>query len=132
MAPVALVLTTHLLMQQVGWRHQRPVTAGHQIGIGRPQPDTRAATGGHEPARPDPVAEAAKPEPDPQTQARRVYQQHQAVGANLSGADMARRLGVSERHGRRLLAELRAEDEGSTRRNGDGAARYQQGGPIRR
>jgi uncharacterized protein DUF2637 len=52
MAPVALVLTTHLLMQQASWRHQRPPIGGHEAGIGRPQPDTGAAMGGHEPAMP--------------------------------------------------------------------------------
>lgn len=55
-----------------------------------------------------------------------------SAGASLSGAALARQVGISERHGRRLLAELRAEDEGSTRRNGDGAARYEQGGPMHR
>jgi hypothetical protein len=73
---------------------------------------------------------AAGGEPDPQAQARRVYEQHQAAGASLSGAALARQVGISEQHGRRLLAEFRAEDEGSTRRNGDGAAWRQQVGPM--
>ena len=67
--------------------------------------------GGHEPAMPDSMAEAAGREPDPQAQARRVYEQHQAAGASLSGAALARQLGISERHGRGLLAELRGEEE---------------------
>jgi hypothetical protein len=105
---------------------------GHEAGIGPPQPDTEAAMGGHEPAMPDSMTEATGREPGPQAQARRVYEQHQAAGASLSGAALARQIGISERHGRRLLAELRAEEEGSTRRNGDGAARHQQAGPMRR
>src|SRR5215218_9065941 len=101
MAPVALVLTTHLLMQQASWRHQRlamagqaptpaapggrppavPDTvaiAGHEAVMGRPQPDTGAAMAGHEPALLVPMAEAAGREPDPEAKARRIYQQHQA------------------------------------------------------
>jgi hypothetical protein len=80
MAPIALVLTTHLLMQQASWRYQAPPMAGYQADSGRPQPDTGVAMGGHGPAMPDPLAEAARREPDPQTQARRVYRQHQAAG----------------------------------------------------
>ena len=40
MAPVALVLTTHLLMQQVGWRRPRP-------GTPPPCPYTRPARNPH-------------------------------------------------------------------------------------
>jgi hypothetical protein len=41
---------------------------------------------------PDSMAEAAGREPDPQAQARRVYEQHQAAGASLSGAALARQV----------------------------------------
>jgi hypothetical protein len=141
MAPVALVLTTHLLIQQASWRHQRPAMAGqaptpaasdgrpqaapdraamtgHQPAIGRPQPDMGAAIAGHEPAGPVPIVQPAGQEPDPEAKARQVYEQHQAAGARLSGAALARHAGISERHGRRLLAEFRAQE--ADRRNGDG------------
>jgi hypothetical protein len=140
MAPVALVLTTHLLMQQASWRHQRPVMAGqapnlaapggrppavpdtaamtgHEAAIGGPQPDLGAAMAGHEAAMLVPMVDAAGQEPDPEAKARRIYQQHQAAGTHLSGAALARQTGISERHGRRLLAEFRAQE--TDRRNGD-------------
>jgi Protein of unknown function (DUF2637) len=142
MAPVALVLTTHLLMQQASWRPQRPTMAGqapiptasdgqppaapdtgaakagHQPDMGRPQPELGAAMAGHEPARLIPTIEAAGQEPDQEAKARRIYEQHQAAGTRLSGAALARHAGISERHGRRLLAEFRAQE--ADRRNGDG------------
>ena len=168
MAPVALVLTTHLLMQQATWRRQPT------------QPDRRSAAWPTAPGaglRPAPAAEAAsmtaeastppgsrsdraqpgrdqelsgvrheaamtRPHPDPQAamsgpadlhgRARQVYQEHQAAGRRLSGARLARHIGTSERHGRRLPAEFRAKDEGSTGRNGDRAAPHQQAGPMPR
>jgi Protein of unknown function (DUF2637) len=142
MAPIALVLTTHLLMQQASWRPQRPAMAagqapnpataggsppatpdtaamaGHEADTGRPQPDTGAAMAGHEPAMVVPIVGAAGQEPDPEANARRVYEQHQAAGTRLSGAALARHAGISERHGRRLLAEFRAHE--TDQRNGDG------------
>jgi hypothetical protein len=99
MAPVALVLTTHLLMQQASWWHQRPATAGQEADMVVP------------------MAGAAGQQPDPEATVRRIYEQHQAAGTRLSGAALARRAGISERHGRRLLAEFRAQEV--DRRNGD-------------
>jgi Protein of unknown function (DUF2637) len=141
MAPGALVLTTHLLMQQASWRHPRPLMAGqapnpttpdgrppavpdtaamtgHQPAMGRPQPDMGAAMAGHEPAGPVAIVESAGQELDPEAKARWIYEQHQAAGTRLSGAALARHAGISERHGRRLLAEFRAQE--ADRRNGDG------------
>jgi hypothetical protein len=70
------------------------------------------------------------PEMDLQARAGRIYEEHRAAGRPVSGAVLARQLGTSERHGRRLLAEFRAKDEGSARRNGDGAAQHKQAGPM--
>jgi Protein of unknown function (DUF2637) len=142
MAPVALVLTTHLLMQQASWRLQRPSMAGqvptlaapggrpgsapdtaamsgHVTAMDRPQPDMGVAMAGHEPAMVVPLVGAAGQEPDPEAQARRIYERHQAAGTRLSGAALAGYVGISERHGRRLLAEFRAHE--TDRRNGDGS-----------
>jgi hypothetical protein len=141
MAPVALVLTTHLFMQQASWRHQRSALAGqvldlaasggrppagpdtaarsgHQTDMSGSQPDTGAAMTGHEPAMVVPLAGTAGQKSDPEAKARRIYTQHQAAGTRLSGAALARHAGISERHGRRLLAEFRAQE--ADRRNGDG------------
>jgi Protein of unknown function (DUF2637) len=169
-APVALVLTTHLLMQQLGWRHRHagpdqtpaPVAAAAVDADPRPVPTDTAAgmsanasiTPGSGPDRagatPDqPLGIAGRwpdttgpnvdsqtamsgPEIGLQARARQIYQAHCAAGRPVSGAVLARQLGTSERHGRRLLAEFRAKDEGSARRNGDGAAQHQQAGPMPR
>jgi hypothetical protein len=135
------VLTTHLLMQQASWRPQRPnmagqaltpataggqpaagadttALAGHATAMGGSQPDTGATMAGHKPAMVVPRAEAASQETDADAKARRIYEQHQAAGTRLSGATLARHAGISERHGRRLLAEFRAQE--ADRRNGDG------------
>jgi hypothetical protein len=150
MAPVALVLTTHLLMQQAGWRglrnrpadiaagmstqatmpcDSRPVWAGLisdlELGVGGRGGDT---TGSDLHSR---VAMSG-PEADLHTRARRIYQQHQTAGKRISGATLARELSTSERHGRRLLAECRAEQGGSAGRNSDGVARHKQVGPVSR
>ena len=150
MAPVALVLTTHLLMQQVGWhaRHAPPgliaapvVTAEPDTPV-RPAPaDMPVARSGRVSARPGSRFDHARPNPDLdlgtvdhradttgpdegnwavmpgpradlQIRAKQVYQEHRAAGRRVSGAAPARQVGTSERHGRRLLAELRANDEG--------------------
>jgi hypothetical protein len=170
MAPVALVLTTHLLMQQASWRH-RPARLDQALAL-----DTRASVDTN--GWPGPAATAAgmsakasttpgprvqharrKPDPEPsvtgrsldmaaqlitsgpamsgpqadlQTQARQAYEGHKATGRPVSGAALGRQLGVSERHGRRLLAEFRAKDEGSASRDGDGAPRHKQAGPMLR
>jgi len=70
------------------------------------------------------------PEADLHVPARQIYEAHQAMGRRVSGAELARQLGSSERHGRRLLAEFRTRDEGSADGNGDGAARHKQAGPM--
>jgi Protein of unknown function (DUF2637) len=170
MAPVALVLTTHLLMQQVGWRHRhtgpdqtpapvapsavhpdpRPVPTGTAAGMSAnasmtpgpgpdrvgptADPELRIAGRGPGTTGPNVDSRAAMsgPELDLQARARQIYEEHTAAGRPVSGAALARQLGTSERHGRRLLAEFRAKDEGSVRRNGDGAAPHKQAGPMTR
>jgi hypothetical protein len=168
MAPVALVLTTHLLMQQVGWRHRRtgpdqPPAPVAPVGVDadpRPLPtDTLAGVSANASRTPGSGSDRAGPTPDLplgiagrwpdttgpdvdnqtamsgpeldlQARGRQIYEEHRAAGRPVSGAVLARQLGTSERHGRRLLAEFRAKDEGSARRNGDGAAQHKQAGPM--
>jgi hypothetical protein len=62
--------------------------------------------------------------------AQQVYDNHRAIGRRMSGAELARQLGTSEWHGRRLLAEIRTQVEGSATRNGDGPAKHKQAGPM--
>jgi hypothetical protein len=139
MAPVALVLTTHLLMQQLTWRHHQPVNSAPEPEHLDHQPDMSASSA--EPSgsrehvagqiRPSP-ADRSGPAPDLEARARQIYRQHRSAGRRLSGAALAREVGTSDRHGRRLVAVFRGEDEGSARRNGDGAAQHKQAGPMPR
>jgi hypothetical protein len=110
MAPVALVLTTHLLMQQASWR---------------PTPDRPA---GPDPAHPhmpggQPAPDAASSNPNALVGARArvlaAYQAQLAAGQTPTGAGLARAAGVSERYGQRLLAEFTADSTLAEHPNGD-------------
>ena len=121
MAPVALVLTTHLLMQQASWRHQRP-TPDH------PRP-MAAHEAGPEPAYPhrsgnDRTPQPAPPDQDVQAGARArvraTYEAQVQAGQTPTGAGLARAAGVSERYGQRLLAEFVADATRARHSNGNG------------
>jgi hypothetical protein len=116
MAPVALVLTTHLLMQQAGWRQQR-------------RDRSVAPQAGPEPAHPHPPADHPAPQPPGAEQAapvgararvRAAYEAQVAAGQTPTGAGLARAAGVSERYGQRLLAEFTADPTHAGHSNGDG------------
>jgi hypothetical protein len=120
MAPVALVLTTHLLMQQVGWR--RP-TADRPAA---PEPEQQA---GPEPARPHRPGDQPAPEPaspdrtapvGARARVRAAYEAQVAAGQTPTGAGLARAAGVSERYGQRLLAEFTADPARVGHPNGAG------------
>jgi hypothetical protein len=111
MAPVALVLTTHLLMQQAGWRPPTP----NRPAAPTPEAAHEAA---REPAHPHTPGDSPAPEPPPAEQAapvgararvRAAYQAQLAAGQTPTGAGLARAAGVSERYGQRLLAEFTAD-----------------------
>jgi Protein of unknown function (DUF2637) len=120
MAPVALVLTTHLLMQQASWRHQRLTTD---------RPAAPQADSG--PVQPNRPADHPAPEPAPAGQGamvgargrvRAAYQAQLAAGQTPTGAGLARAAGVSERYGQRLLAEFTADPARTGHPNGDGSS----------
>jgi hypothetical protein len=129
MAPVALVLTTHLLMQQLSWRHQPAASSATEPANADPQPDMSSSPtgsgGSTEPLaghlRPS-TADMSGPEADMEARARQTYQQHRSAGGRLSGAALAREIGMSDRHGRRLVAVFRAEEYYPAPRDGNGAA----------
>jgi hypothetical protein len=73
------------------------------------------------PALPLDMPEATSVEAAARQQARHVYDQQTAAGQRVTGAALGRAIGRSERYGRLLLAEFRAQDEAG-RRNGDSAA----------
>jgi hypothetical protein len=122
MAPVALVLTSHLLMQQASWRPpklDRPAAlgpvAGHEAGPEPPHPHTPA----DHPAPKPPPAEQTEPV-GARDRVRAVYQAQLAAGQTPTGAGLARAAGVSERYGQRLLADFTADPARTAQANGDG------------
>jgi Protein of unknown function (DUF2637) len=119
MAPVALVLTTHLLMQQVGWR--RAMSGNNtqtvpilQAGQEPAQPHTPGDHPAQQPASPDQGAPAGA-----RARVRAAYEEQVAAGQTPTGAGLARAAGVSERYGQRLLAEFAADRSRAAYSNGD-------------
>jgi Protein of unknown function (DUF2637) len=118
MAPVALVLTTHLLMQQVGWRR---AMSGHtrtgpvlQAGQESAQPHTPGDHPAQQPASPDQGAPTGA-----RARVRAAYDAQVQAGQTPTGAGLARAAGVSERYGQRLLAEFTADARRADYPNGD-------------
>jgi hypothetical protein len=124
MPPVALVLATHLLLQQGVWRrqHDRGGRAGAGGGYGAPQAGgMRTRPVAANPGQPDSAAAGATgqlsppavpPPPAPgdratRDRARQLYVEAQAAGRKLTGADLGRALGTSDSYGRLLLREFR-------------------------
>ena len=119
MAPVALVLTTHLLMQQVGWRRPRPgpaaPSAEHEAG---PEAAHSHGSADHPEHQPPPAEQAAPV--GARARVRAAYEAQMAAGQTQTGAGLARAAGVSERYGQRLLAEFTAAPPLTEHSNGDG------------
>jgi Protein of unknown function (DUF2637) len=116
MAPVALVLTTHLLMQQASWRRPTPEHLA-------PQPADLEPGRLHTPAD-HPAPEPASADPGAKVGARArvlaAYQAQLAADQTPTGAGLARAAGVSERYGQRLLAEFTADPAPADHPNGAG------------
>jgi hypothetical protein len=118
MAPVALVLTTHLLMQQVSWRPPtsgRPAAPAPQADLEPAQPHTPADHPAQQRASADQGAPAGA-----RARVRAAYEAQLAAGQTPTGAALARAAGVSERYGQRLLAEFTTDSARLSHRNGDG------------
>ena len=127
MPPVALVLATHLLLQQGVWRrqHARSATAvevtaaedGPPRAAGASARPAEAAPRQTEPAptalgatgRPARAVQAHRALADAATRdrARQLYVEAHAAGRKLTGADLGRALGTSDSYGRLLLREFR-------------------------
>jgi hypothetical protein len=121
MAPVALVLTTHLLMQQASWRPTPDRPTAQPAG---PEPGHPHTPGDH-PAHQPPSAEQAAPV-GARARVRAAYEAQVAAGQTPTGAALARAAGVSERYGQRLLAEFTADPTRGRHPNGDGRLRGHQ------
>jgi Protein of unknown function (DUF2637) len=127
MPPVALVLATHLLLQQGVWRRQH-ARAAPAAGMGSEPGAPQAAVARTRPAaaspgqpelasagvgatgRPStpPVSPPSAPgDPATRDRARQLYVEAQAAGRKLTGADLGRALGTSDSYGRLLLREFR-------------------------
>jgi Protein of unknown function (DUF2637) len=115
MAPVALVLTTHLLMQQGTWRRTPDRPAAHQAGPEPAPPHTPS-----EPPAPEPPPAGRGVPADARGRVRAAYQAQLAAGQTPTGAGLARAAGVSERYGQRLLAEFTTDPTRARYPNGDG------------
>jgi hypothetical protein len=115
MAPVALVLTTHLLMQQVGWRQPAPDHSAAPEAVHPYRPGDQPAP---EPASPDRAAQVGA-----RARVRAAYDAQLAAGQTPTGAGLARTAGVSERYGQRLLAEFTADPARPAHPNGADPAR---------
>jgi Protein of unknown function (DUF2637) len=118
MAPIALVLTTHLLMQQVGWGRATadPIApvAEHQTGAEAAHPHRPGDHPAPEP--PDPNGDAPV---GARARVRAAYEAQLAARQTPTGAGLARSAGVSERYGQRLLAEFTANPAPTGHHNGD-------------
>jgi hypothetical protein len=138
MPPVALVLATHLLLQQGVWRRQHSGTAaamGEREGVRATPPSADASTspgreGLRQPESAPTTLVAASRLPAPSAQrhpgdaatrdrARQLYAEAQATGHKLTGADLGRALGTSDSYGRLLLRQFRTSQASS----GNGAAK---------
>jgi Protein of unknown function (DUF2637) len=131
MPPLALVLATHLLLQQGAWQRQHARHLANTTGTvpaERPPKEDGTATS-HPPTIPPgdraepppagstgPTVPAAGAAPGASTvpadaardRARQLYQDATAAGRKLTGAQLGRAIGRSDRYGRLLLREFRA------------------------
>jgi hypothetical protein len=118
MAPVALVLTTHLLMQQVVWRRATPgptaLEAEQQSGAEAAHPHRPGDHPAPEPDRPGQDVQVGA-----RARVRAAYEAQVQAGQTPTGAGLARTAGVSERYGQRLLAEFTADSVSHGHPNGD-------------
>jgi hypothetical protein len=107
MPPVALVLATHLLQQQGAWQRQHTQTMDSQAGAvpaGGLRADPDDVSGLHPSVVP---ADAAARE-----RALQLVAEATAAGRKLTGAELGRAIGRSDRYGRLLLREFRATEAG--------------------
>jgi Protein of unknown function (DUF2637) len=115
MAPVALVLTTHLLMQQVGWHRSAPGRPAAPV----PEPEPAHPHGSGDHAVPEPPSPNQPTPAGARARVRAAYEAQIQAGQTPTGAGLARAAGVSERYGQRLLAEFTADPVPAGHPNGD-------------
>lgn len=103
MPPLALVLATHLLLQQGAWRRQHAQATVHRPAGGTPAGDSRPGPDGIT----GPPAAAVAADAATRERALRLIAEAEAAGRKLTGAQLGRAIGRSDRYGRLLLHEFR-------------------------
>jgi hypothetical protein len=103
MPPLALVLATHLLLQQGAWRRQHTqATIRRWVG---------ATPAGDSHADPDtaglPTSSAVPTDAAARERGLQLIAEAEAAGRKLTGAQLGRAIGRSDRYGRLLLREFR-------------------------
>jgi hypothetical protein len=118
MAPIALVLTTHLLMQQAGWRRPTPDPNG-PVAAQQADPEPAHPHTSGDDRTPQPVNPNQGAQVGARARVRAAYEAQVQAGQTPTGAGLARASGVSERYGQRLLAEFTADPASRGHPNGD-------------
>jgi len=101
MPPIALVLATHLLLQQGAWRRLHTQATAEPAGAvavsdRRQDPDDRAGP-----------TDAVPTDAATRQRALQLIVEAEAAGRKLTGAQLGRAIGRSDRYGRVLLREFR-------------------------
>jgi Protein of unknown function (DUF2637) len=121
MPPVALVLATHLLLQQGAWKRQHPQPTPKPTGTVRTSdrhqdPDHRPQHAG---GRAGPNRSAAPTDAATRQRAQQLITDAQSAGRKLTGAQLGRAIGRSDRYGRLLLREFRTTTASDPGGNGE-------------
>jgi hypothetical protein len=103
MPPVALVLATHLLLQQGAWRRQH-TQATARLAAAVPVDDRLPESEANSITAPNPSAVHTDVTRE---RALLLVTEAQAAGRKLTGAQLGRAIGRSDRYGRLLLREFR-------------------------
>ena len=122
MPPVALVLATHLLLQQGAWKRQHPQPTPQPTGTvptsdRQQDPDNRHQHYQHLDGRAGSNRSAVPTDAATRQRALQLITDAQAAGRKLTGAQLGRAIGRSDRYGRLLLREFRTTT--ATRDNGE-------------
>jgi hypothetical protein len=106
MPPLALVLATHLLLQQGAWRRQHSQARTHPANS-TPAGERQLRSDATGPPRPF----AAPTDAATRRRAQQLITEAQIEGRKLTGAQLGRAIGRSDRYGRLLLREFRSATE---------------------
>jgi hypothetical protein len=120
MPPVALVLATHLLLQQGAWQRHHPQATPQRTGAVPTRDRHQDPHDRHQDLddRALPSRLAAPTDAATRQRALQLITDAEAAGRKLTGAQLGRAIGRSDRYGRLLLREFRSST--TTSRGGNG------------